>query len=110
MGWIEGFVTIVGLAAITLVTRGFFFFSSRPPPIPRQILWALRAAPLAAMAAVVVPQIVVTEAGAMVNTWQDARLWGTAAAAAWFFWRRSLLGTIVAGMGVYLCLRLAMGW
>ncbi len=109
MDWIENLVTILGLAVITLVTRGFFFFSSKPVPLPHRLLWALRAAPLAAMAAVVVPQIVMTE-GHLVTTWQDARLWGTAAAVAWYFWRRSLLGTIVTGMGVYLPLRLLLGW
>jgi branched-subunit amino acid transport protein len=109
MGGFDYLVTILGLAATTLLTRGFFFFSSKPIPLPRGLLWALRAAPLAAMAAVVVPQIVMTE-GHLVTTWQDARLWGTAAAVAWFFWQRSLLGTIVTGMGVYLPLRLVLGW
>lgn len=109
MAWIENLAMIVGMAAITLLTRGFFFLSSKPVPLPERLLWALRAAPLAAMAAVVVPQIVMTD-GHLIDTWRDARLWGTAAAVAWFFWRGSLLGTIVTGMGVYLPLRLALGW
>jgi hypothetical protein len=33
-----------------------------------------------------------------------------AAGCAWFYWRRSLLGTLTCGMGVYLPLRLLAGW
>jgi hypothetical protein len=29
---------------------------------------------------------------------------------AWFFWQRGVLGTIVAGMAVYLPLRIGLGW
>jgi branched-subunit amino acid transport protein len=37
-------------------------------------------------------------------------VFGALAGAAVFFWRRSVLATIVAGMAVYLPLRLALGW
>ena len=69
----------------------------------------LRYAPLAALAAVVVPEIVVTH-GHLVDTWQDARLFAAAAATAYFFWRRGILGTIVTGMAVLVPLRLGLGW
>jgi len=61
------------------------------------------------MAAVVVPEIVMTQ-GHLINTWQDARLFATAAGALWFWWRRGILGTIVVGMAVLLPLRLGLGW
>jgi hypothetical protein len=48
--------------------------------------------------------------GALVGTWQDARLYGALAGAVWFFWRGGVLGTIVAGMLVYLPLRIGLGW
>ena len=32
------------------------------------------------------------------------------AGAAWFWWRRDILGTILAGMAVLLPLRLGLGW
>lgn len=102
-------LTIVLLGAITVITRSFFFISSKPWTLP---LWAQRGlqyAPIAALAAVVVPEIVVSQ-GALVTTWQDARLFSAAAGAAWFFWRRGVLGTIVVGMAVYLPLRLGLGW
>lgn len=102
-------LTIVLLGAITVITRSFFFISSKPWTLP---LWAQRGlqyAPIAALAAVVVPEIVVSQ-GALVATWQDARLFSAVAGAAWFFWRRGVLGTILVGMAVYLPLRLGLGW
>jgi branched-subunit amino acid transport protein len=65
-----------------------------------------RTAPLMA---VVVPEIVLVQ-GELVSTWRDARLWAAAAGLAWFFWRRGILGTIVAGMAVYLPLHMGWGW
>jgi branched-subunit amino acid transport protein len=106
--WSVG-LAIVGLAAITFVTRGFFLIPEREWPLPPWLREGLRYAPLAALAAVVVPEIISTQ-GRFVSTWADARLWGAAAGAAWYFWRRDILGTILCGMVVYLPLRLGLGW
>ena len=35
---------------------------------------------------------------------------GALAASLFYFWRRGILGTIVAGMAVYLFLKLGMHW
>jgi len=102
-------LAILGLAAITLFTRGFFLIPEREWPLPAWLREGLRYAPLAALAAVVVPEIISTQ-GRFVSTWADARLWGAAAGAAWYFWRRDILGTILCGMVVYLPLRLGLGW
>jgi branched-subunit amino acid transport protein len=107
-GWTV-FAAIVGLAVITVVTRGFFFLSRRELPVPGWLMQGLRFAPLAALSAVVVPEIVTTH-GELLTTLRDARLYGAAAGAAWFFWRRDILGTILAGMAVFLPLRLGLGW
>jgi branched-subunit amino acid transport protein len=107
-GW-ETVVTIVGLTVITIVTRVFFLFSDRELVLPGWVRRGLRYAPLAALAAVVVPEVVMTQ-GALIDTWRDARLFAVAAATAYFFWRRGMLGTIVSGMVVLLALRLGLGW
>lgn len=105
----EAVITSLGLAAITLITRGFFLLTDRELPMPAWLSEALRYAPLAALVAVVVPEIVLTQ-GHLLSTWHDARLPATAVAA-WCFWRtRSILGTIVAGTAVLLLFRLALGW
>jgi len=107
-GW-EGYIAVIGLAVITVVTRGFFFISEREVPIPNWLRQGLRYAPLAALAAVVVPEIVMQQ-GRLIATVLDARLYAALAAAAWFWWRRDILGTIVVGMLVLLPLRLGLGW
>ncbi|MBA4261308.1 MAG: branched-chain amino acid transporter [Comamonadaceae bacterium] len=102
-------LTIVGLGAVTVLTRGFFFISSKPWTLPRWAQRGLQYAPIAALSAVVVPEIVMSQ-GQLIQTWQDARLFAAAAGAAWFFWQRSVLGTILVGMAVYLPLHIGLGW
>jgi branched-subunit amino acid transport protein len=109
MDTFEALIAVVGLTVITVVTRGFFFLSRREIPLPGWLRQGLRYAPLAAMAAVVVPEVVM-QGGQLIHTWQDARLFAVAAGAAWFWWRRGILGTIVVGMAVLLPLRLGLGW
>ncbi|MDP9900281.1 AzlD domain-containing protein [Variovorax ginsengisoli] len=100
---------IVGLACVTVLTRCFFFILDRPWGLPDWAHRALHYAPVAALSAVVIPEIVMTQ-GHLVATWQDARLYAAVAGAAWFFWRRGVLGTMVVGMAVYLPLHLGLGW
>ncbi len=100
---------IVGLALITVLTRSFFFLSSKPWSLPQWAQRGLQYAPIAAMSALVVPEIVTVQ-GEWVSTWQDARLFAAAVGAGAYFWRRDVLVTIVAGMAVYLPLHLGLGW
>ena len=109
MNSLEGFITIIGLAVVTVVTRCFFFISERELVLPQWVQRGLRYAPLAALTAVVVPEIVMSH-GELIATWRDARLFAAAAASAYFFWRRGILGTILVGMAVLLPLRLVWGW
>jgi branched-subunit amino acid transport protein len=100
---------IAGLAGITVLTRCFFFILDRPWSLPAWAHRALHYAPVAALAGVVVPEVVMTQ-GQVVATWQDARLFAAAAGVAVFFWRRSVLVTLLLGMAVYLPLHLGLGW
>jgi branched-subunit amino acid transport protein len=106
-GWT--LLTILGLTVVTVLTRCFFFLSSKPWTLPDWAQRGLNYAPIAALAAVIVPEIVMSQ-GALIATWRDARVFGALAGAAWFFWRRSVFGTIVAGMAVYLPLHVGWGW
>ena len=105
----EAVVAIVGLAFITLGTRGFFLFPERELPLPGWLKQGLRYAPLAALAAVVAPEVVMTQ-GHLITTLKDARLYATLAATGYFFWRRGILGTIVTGTLVMVALRIGLGW
>lgn len=102
-------LTILALGCITVITRGFFFLSDKPWTLPHWAQRGLQYAPIAALAAVVVPEIVMAQ-GELVSTWRDARLFAALAGGAWFYWRRGVLGTIVVGMLVYLPLRIGLGW
>lgn len=102
-------LTILALAVVTVVTRGFFFMSERTWTLPNWAQRGLQYAPIAALSAVVMPEILMSQ-GHLVATWQDARLFAALAGALWFFWRRGVLGTIVCGMAVYLPLHIGLGW
>jgi branched-subunit amino acid transport protein len=102
-------VTIIGMALLTIVTRCFFFLSSHPWPMPAWLQRGLHYAPIAALAAVIVPEMVTTQ-GQLITTWQDARLFAVAVGVAWYYCKRGMLGTIIAGMAVYLPLHVGLGW
>ena len=86
-GW-SILVAIVGLTVITIVTRGFFVIPERELPIPAWLREALRFAPLAALVAVLVPEIAMTD-DHLVSTWRDARLYATLAGALTFWSSRA---------------------
>jgi branched-subunit amino acid transport protein len=102
-------VAIAGLGLITLVTRSFFLLSSSDWKLPVWIQRGLHYAPIAALAAVIVPEVVMHN-GHIISSWQDARLFAAAAGATWFFTKGGVLGTIVCGMLVYLPLHVGLGW
>jgi branched-subunit amino acid transport protein len=102
-------VVIVGLAGVTVLTRCFFFILDRPWGLPGWAERALQYAPVAALAGVIAPEVVMS-GGQLVASWQDARLFAASAGVLLYFWRRSVLLTMLGGMAVYLPLHLALGW
>ena len=110
-GWT--LLTIVAMVAITVITRGFFFMSDKDWTLPHWAQRGLQYAPIAALAAVIAPDLVLTD-GVIAHLLTDARTWGGLAAALFYFWRRhwsfALVGAIAVGMAVYLPLRLLLNW
>jgi branched-subunit amino acid transport protein len=106
-GWT--LAVIVGLAGVTVLTRCFFFILDRPWSLPGWAQRALHYAPMAALAGVIAPEVVMAN-GHLVTTWQDARLFAALAGVGAYFWRKSVLLTLILGMAVYLPLRLGLGW
>jgi branched-subunit amino acid transport protein len=115
VGHTDGWTLAVtaALAVITVVSRSFFFISERPWTLPQWAQRGLQYAPIAALAAVIAPEIVMTR-GELIHTLHDARLYAVLAGLAYFVWRRgkgqAVLGTIVSGMLVYLPLHIGWGW
>lgn len=107
-GWYP-VVGLVGLALVTVLTRAFFLFPDRKLTLPPWATQGLRYAPLAALVAVIAPEIVLTD-GALLPTLADARVYAVLVATAYFWWRREILGTILSGTAVLLALRIGLGW
>ena len=107
-------ITIVGLALVTVITRCFFLYSSKSWQLPNWVNRGLHYAPIAALSAVIVPEILITNGqflqGQSLGFWQDAKLIAGLVGAAVYFWRKSVLLTMSMGMLVYLPLHLGLGW
>jgi branched-subunit amino acid transport protein len=100
---------ILGLAVVTVLARAFFFLSDRPWSLPHWAKRGLQYAPIAALSAVVVPEVLLTQ-GQWSGRLLDARLLAALAGVLAYAWRRDVLTTILVGMAVYLPLRLHLGW
>jgi len=109
--WI--YLLVAALGGVTVVTRCFFFMFEQELPFPAWADRGLRYAPIAALSAVIIPEIVMKN-GALIADWRDARIYAAAVGAAFYFWRRgqgqAVLGTILIGMAVYLPLHIGLGW
>jgi branched-subunit amino acid transport protein len=105
--------TIAALACVSVLARCFFFLSAKEWNLPDWAQRGLQYAPMAALSAVIAPEVVMSQ-GQLIHSLQDARLYGVAAAMAFFFLRRGVgqvvLGAIVCGMAVYLPLHMGLGW
>ena len=100
---------IFGLSVVTVVARSFFFLSNQDWQLPHWAQRGLQYAPIAALSAVVIPEIVMSQ-GALITTWQDARVFAAAAGVLVYFTKRDVLLTIIGGMAVYLPLHLGLGF
>lgn len=109
MSSLDIFLTTIGMTIVALLCRTAFLFSKRELPMPNWLREGLRYAPIAALAAVIAPEVILSQ-GHLVATWRDARIFGAAAGLTYYAWRRGLFGTIVCGTGVMLILRLGLGW
>ena len=109
MQWLWTVIAILGLALITLATRAFFMIPDKEVPMPEWLKRGLKYAPLAALAAVIVPELVMDQ-GALIDTLADARLPASVVAVLYFFWRRDIMGTIALGMLIYLPLHINLNW
>ena len=108
MNW-EHALIIIGLALISVLTRGFFLLPTRDITLAPWLRKGLRFAPLAALTAVVAPEVLMFQ-GQLVQTWQDPRLFAAAVGVAYYLWRHDMLGTIVVGMVAMWSLRFGLGW
>ncbi len=105
-------IAAVGLGVLSVLTRSFFFLVKSDWQLPKWLEDALRYAPIAALAAVVLPEVL-SDQGAMKSMLgyaQDAKIYGAVTCIVYFALRRGLLGSILSGAAVYLALRLGFNW
>lgn len=96
-------LAVFALAGVTVLTRGVFLLPRREPRLPGWLASGLRHAPLAALMAVVVPELFRVQVPAA--AWLDPRWVAVAVAVAWYCWRRDVTGPVVAGTVTLLVLR-----
>ena len=106
---LEMIIATLGLAAITVITRSFFMISDKELPMPEGLRRGLKYAPLAALGAVIVPELFMTQ-GELIHTLKDARLPALLGAVIYYYSQRGILGTILVGMVIYLPLHIGLGW
>ena len=100
---------VSGLMLITVLTRTFFMIPKNELPLPDWLKRGLKYAPLAALTAVIAPEVLMTQ-GQFITTVLDARIPALIAATIYYFKKRGILGTIVTGMAIYLPLHIGLGW
>jgi branched-subunit amino acid transport protein len=98
---------IVGMGLVTLVTRSFFMFWGDRVQMPEIILRSIRYAPLAAIVAILAPEILMPQGATEISqfNWALPQIWAGLAAFVTFTWRRTMLPTLMVGMLVYSGLR-----
>ncbi|RZF27784.1 AzlD domain-containing protein [Paraburkholderia sp. UYCP14C] len=97
-------LAIFGMTFVTALTRAMFLIGGERTVVPARVQKMLRYAPAAALAAVVVPDVLTTPDGLSFAA-SNHELYATLAGLGWFMWRRTMLGTIVTGMVVFTLMR-----
>ncbi|MEC5404940.1 AzlD domain-containing protein [Paraburkholderia sp. MPAMCS5] len=103
----EIWLAILGMTFVTALTRAMFLIGGERTVLPARVQRMLRYAPAAALAAVVLPDVLGTPEGLSFAP-SNHEFYATLAGLAWLLWRRTMLGTIVVGMLVFTLLRLLM--
>ncbi|RJG05218.1 AzlD domain-containing protein [Noviherbaspirillum cavernae] len=107
MNAVDTWITIGWLTVATFLTRSSFFLLGNAAKLPPRIQHALRYAPAAAMAAIVVPDLLMN--GEVLDlTWANPKLLAAIGATVFFLTTRRLLETIVVGMALFTAIRLML--
>lgn len=101
----EVWITIGLLTLSTFITRSGLFVLGHAVKIPPRVQHALRYAPAAALAAIVIPDLVLT-GGSLNLSWTNPKLLAGIGATVFFLATRHLLGTIIVGMALFTAFRL----
>ena len=107
MSDIDVWLVIILLAVATFIARSSFWLAGHHINLPKRVQEALRYAPACALAAIILPDMVLTN-GEMDVAISNPRLVAGIAACAFFLVKRNMLMTIFFGMAVYTYIRLGL--
>ena len=105
LGHVEIWIALVGMAVVTIITRALFLMAGERVTVPDRLQRALRYAPAAALAAIILPDFLTFE-GHFVLAVENDRLMAGIAATVFYLATRRMVGMILVGMAVYTALRL----
>ena len=100
-------ILFVGMGLVTLGTRSLFMFWGDRVRMPEIILRSIRYAPLAAIVAILAPEILMPAGATQMSqfNWALPQIWAGLAAFVTFIRVRTMLPTLIIGMLVYSALR-----
>ena len=98
-------LTIVGLTAVTIVTRNLFLALGHRVVLPQRVQHALRYAPACALVALIVPEVAL-QSGTLALQFTNAKLVAAVVAAAVQVLTRRAVLAILLGMAAYTLIRL----
>ncbi|MGH6611804.1 MAG: AzlD domain-containing protein [Burkholderiaceae bacterium] len=98
-------LTIIGVALITVLTRASFLLLGDRVSLPERVQHGLRYAPVCALVALITPELFLSQ-GTLDFSISNAKLIAGAAAAAIMLVTRSMIATIVIGMLAFTTIRL----
>ena len=95
------------MSLVTGWTRSFFLILGERVQVPDWVLEAIRFAPLAAMIAILAPEIFLPATAVSVTEFnlRLPNIWGGIAAIIAFYFTKKMLSTLVIGMAVYTAAR-----
>jgi len=98
---------IIGLAAVTFVSRSFFILLGNRIKVSEWVLETIRYAPLAALIAILAPEIFLPLGASSVMEFnlRLPNIWGGMAAMIAFYFSKRMIPTLVIGMAVYTAAR-----
>jgi len=105
MNAIETWLVIVGLTGVTVLTRSFFLVLGDRIPLPERVQHALRYAPACALVALVAPEVLAVN-GELALSLSNFKLLAGGVAIAAMLATRSMIVTMLVGMGAFTALRL----
>ena len=97
-------LTIVGMALATYLTRAPMFLALARRPLPPRVRLWLRLVPIAVLPALAIPMVLVRDGRLAVGLGQPA-LWGAVVVLLLAAWRVNLFVSVAAAVGVVALLR-----